>query len=448
MDLTEERKQHIRDIAAHAIAAADPYNAVKKIFTRSGDGIAIQTSKGLRRYLLKAYSHIWVVGCGKAGAPMSAAIEEAIGDRISGGIVVVKDGFAGNYNLKKITLVEAAHPEPDERGVAACRDISEVLKKAVSRHLVLALVSGGGSALWPLPVPQVPVADKQEATRLLLACGAEITEINTVRKHLSLIKGGWAAHYAHPADVVVLTISDVINDDLETIASGPFAPDPSTFPDAWHVLARYNLLKKMPASVTRYLQDGMTWKATETPKPGNPEFLKVIHVLCAGNRVAINAAGEKARLLGYDTQVNIKPVHGECRDAAKKFCSRIKEMQPVDSGKPRCTISGGETTVALGNSKGKGGRNQEFALASAIEIQYLNNVTVASFGTDGNDGPTDAAGAIADNNTVFRASSLGLDSEKTLSAHDSYPLFEKLNDLIVTGPTMTNVMDIQIAIAG
>jgi len=448
MTVFDEKKQHIAQIFTHALAAVDPYAAVRRTFSRSGDSLLVHTAKSTKRYLLKAYKHVWVVGCGKAGAPMSLALEEVALDRISGGIVVVKGGHAGPEKTRLITIVEASHPVPDERGMSACRDIIEVLKKANARHLVIALISGGGSSLWSQPPQSVPLADKQEATRQLLGSGANIHEMNTVRKHLSLIKGGYAASYAYPADVIVVAMSDVINDEIETIASGPFAPDPTTFLDAWQVLGRHNLLKSMPQPVLAQIQDGIAGRVDETLKPGDAVFKKVTHVLCATNRIALEAAADKAHMLGYDPLVLAQPVSGECRNAANEFCVQLKTLQPTVRGKPRCVICGGETTVTLGKAGGKGGRNQEFALVSALGLQDAEHIVVASLGTDGTDGPTDAAGAVADHTTVARARGMGMDPAAALQKHDAYPLFEKLGDLVKTGPTRTNVMDIIIGIIG
>ncbi|MBD3393191.1 MAG: DUF4147 domain-containing protein [Chitinivibrionales bacterium] len=446
MSRLEERRQHIEEIVWHAIQAVDPYTSVKRVISRSGDNLLVQAAKGKKRYLLNAYKHIWVVGCGKAGAPMCLALEDAVGDRISGGIVVVKYGHCGSRMPQRITLVEGGHPEPDEAGMDACRDSMEVLKKATARNLVVGLISGGGSALWPQPVPPVTLDDTIALTRQLIACGADIHEINIVRKHVSLVKGGQAALHAAPADVVVLAMSDVVGDEVDTIASGPFAPDASTFADAWQVITKYGLRESVPQSIADRLQQGVQELLEETPEPGHEAFLKVTHVVCASNRVALEAAAEKAHLLGYEPVVLPAPQTGECRDAAKDFCIRLRALQQGVHGKPRCVITGGETTVTLGEAHGTGGRNQEFALASAYMLEEMEDVVVASVGTDGTDGPTDAAGALVDHSSLARARGAGLDPDEALTGHNAYPLFDALGDLIKTGPTGTNVMDIQIGI--
>ncbi len=448
MSVPEERRQHIHEILTHAIAAVDPYASVKRTLGRSGENLLVHTARHTKRYLLNAYKNLWVVGCGKAGTPMSLALEEIVGDRISGGIVVVKRGHVVPEAPKRISLVEAGHPEPDEAGMNACRDTIELLKKANVRNLVISLVSGGGSALWPQPAAPVTLEDKKEVTRQLLACGADIHEINAVRKHISLIKGGRAALYASPADVVVVAMSDVVGDEIDTIASGPFAADTSTFADAWQVVVKYGLRESVPHTVAAYIQQGLQGMVEDTPGIRDQAFQKVTHVLCATNRIALEAAADKAHVLGYEPLMLTAPLTGECRDAAKDFCVRLRGLQQGIRGKPRCVIQGGETTVTLGKTYGKGGRNQEFALASAFVIEEMEDVVVASCGTDGSDGPTDAAGAVVDHSSLGRARGAGVEPQEALDGHNAYPLFEKLGDLIKTGPTNTNVMDIQIGIIG
>jgi hydroxypyruvate reductase len=440
---SNEVKQHVREILRQAVAAADPYASMQRTISRSGENLLVRMAEGTKQYSLSAYRHLWVVGCGKAGTPMSLALEAAVGDRICGGIVVVKHGHTGAQKPEKISIVEAAHPEPDEAGVAACRDSIEMLKKAGADDLVVAPISGGGSSLWPQPVPSVTLGDKKETTRQFLACGADIHEMNAVRKHVSLVKGGQAARYASPADVLVVAVSDVVGDEVDAIASGPFAPDTTTFADAWHVIEKYALADSLPQSVREHLRRGVEGIEAETPKNTEPLFRKVTHALCATNRNALDAAAGAARLLGYEPLVVAEPLTGECRDAANRFCLRLKELR---RGTPCCLISGGETTVTLGKSYGKGGRNQEFALASAFALEDIEGAVVASCGTDGSDGPTGAAGAIADRSTLARAREAGLDPHEAFHGHNAYPLFEKLGDIIVTGPTNTNVMDVQIGI--
>jgi hydroxypyruvate reductase len=448
MSAFNEKKAHINEILQHAIAAVDPCRAVKRILNCSGSHLLVDIPQSKKRYQLQTYENIIAVGCGKAGAPMSCALEEVIGERISGGLVVVKYGHIGHAMPRRIRLVESGHPEPDEPGMHACADTIGLLKKADAHTLVIALISGGGSALWPQPVAGVTLEEKRMLTSRLLACGADIHEINAIRKHVSLIKGGWAARYAKPADVLVCAVSDVVGDEIDTIASGPFAPDTTTFADAWRIITKYGLDKSISASIGNHLQQGVAGRAEETPGQQDEAFRKVTHVLCATNEIALEAAGDKAHMLGYEPIVIAAPLTGECREAAKDFCLRLGALQQNKRSKPLCVICGGETTVTLGNTSGTGGRNQEFALASAFLVEKMEKVVVASCGTDGTDGPTDAAGAIVDCATLARARNSGFDPQKALDRHNAYPLFSTLGDLIITGPTGTNVMDIQIGIVG
>jgi glycerate 2-kinase len=295
-------------------------------------------------------------------------------------------------------------------------------------------------------VPTVTLSQKRATAALLLSCGADIREINAVRKHLSTIKGGLAARFAAPADVIVIVVSDVIGDALDTIASGPFAPDASTFTDAWRILEKYQLMHRVPMPVRQYLFDGQHGKYAETPKENDEVFQKVTHVLCTTNKVALDAAAEKAKALGYQPVMVAEPVAGECREAARAFAVRARSL--LDQGRSFCLLSGGEPTVNLGAAHGRGGRNQEFALSAAFTIENSGDIIVASCGTDGTDGPTDAAGAMVDGATLGRASRAGLDARAALDGHKAYPFFEQLDDLIKTGPTNTNVMDIQVALVG
>jgi glycerate 2-kinase len=333
----------------------------------------------------------------------------------------------------------------DERGAAGARGIAQIAAAAGPGDLVLCLVSGGASALLPLPAEGITLEEKQSVTRLLLASGANIHEINAVRKHLSLIKGGQLARLAAPAAVEALLLSDVIGDDLDVIGSGPAAPDASTFAGAVAILQKFNLMDRLPASVKSRLEQGVRGEIEETPKPGDPLFARVRNVVVGSNRLALTAAARKARELGYRTLVLASGVQGETRDIAGMHAAIAHEI--VDSSEPvrppACIITGGETTVTL-KGEGLGGRNQEFVLAAALGIAGLDNVVVFSAGTDGSDGPTDAAGAVADGNTLARNS----EAQRFLDRNDSYHYFEPLGDLIKTGPTNTNVMDVRIVLVG
>ena len=322
-----------------------------------------------------------------------------------------------------------------------------MVAQAGETDLVICLISGGGSALLAAPADGITLEDKQEVTRLLLACGATIHEINAVRKHLSLVKGGGLARLAQPATVVSLILSDVVGDNLDVIASGPTVPDSSTFHQAAEVLYRYEIWHQIPPRVRERVQKGMAGEVEETPKPQEPFFERCHWELMGSNLQALLAARQEAERQGYSSLILSAGVEGETREVAKVHAAMAREALRSDNplAPPACLLSGGETTVTL-RGKGRGGRNQEFVLASAIALEGVEGVVVLSGGTDGTDGPTDAAGAIADGQTIARARTVGLDPEDHLHRNDSYPFFEALGDLLITGPTRTNVMDVRIVL--
>jgi hydroxypyruvate reductase len=344
-------------------------------------------------------------------------------------------------------VLEASHPIPDEAGVVAAHRIKGLLSEAQADDLVLSVISGGGSALLVAPAEGLDLAAKQAVTQLLLGCGASIQEINAVRKHLSQVKGGQLARAAAPASVINLMLSDVVGDDLDTIASGPFVPDRSTFQDVAAILARYNLTEKIPGAVWRYIERGLQGEVPETPKPDEPGFRQVLNLVVGSNYQALAAAAAAARHLGYRPLILSSQLTGETREVAKVHAALAKEVRasghPVRP--PACLISGGETTVTL-KGHGRGGRNQEFALAGALELAGMTEVLLLAAGTDGSDGETDAAGALADGNTCARGTEAGLSAGVHLESHDAYPFFLRLGDLVMTGPTRTNVMDIQLVL--
>jgi hydroxypyruvate reductase len=315
--------------------------------------------------------------------------------------------------------------------------------------LVLVLISGGGSALTPAPVAGITLAEKQALTKALLACGADIREMNMLRKHVSRIKGGQLARAAQPAQVRTLILSDIVGDPLDAIASGPTVPDPTTYADALGILDKYRIRSEIPASIRTHLEAGAAGKVAETPKPDDPLFARVRSLMVASNIQALEAAAVEAKALGLTPMILSSFVEGETREVARMHAALALEVRA--SGNPRrppvCLITGGETTVTL-KGKGKGGRNQEFALAAAFDIAGQRDVVVLSAGTDGTDGPTDAAGALADGETIARARALGLHPRAALEGNDAYPFFEKLGDLIMTGPTRTNVMDVRLVLVG
>ncbi|RMD94735.1 MAG: glycerate kinase [Calditrichaeota bacterium] len=439
----DKLRKHAREIFFAGLKAVDPKAAVHKFVRREDNKLLVDE----KIYPLDEFRNIYVVGGGKAGASMALAIEEILADRITNGLINVKYGHLEKLRFVKIN--EANHPVPDEAGFQGAQRIMNLVKKAGEKDLVICLISGGGSALLPLPVEGITLQEKQELTGKLLACGASINEINAVRKHISKIKGGQLAREVYPATLITLILSDVIGDPLDVIASGPTFPDSSTFEDAQEILRRYHLWDTIPESIRNHIEKGLRGEIPETPKEGEPIFEKTQNVIVANNIQAVEAAAVKAKILGYCTLILSTFIEGETKDVARVHAAIAKEIihhgNPIRS--PACIISGGETTVTL-NDHGKGGRNQEFVLAAALDIVDLPSVVILSAGTDGTDGPTDAAGAICDGKTVNRALSLKMDPRVYLQHHNAYPFFEKLGDLLITGPTNTNVMDIRIVLVG
>ncbi len=439
-------RANFHEILASAITAVDPYASVLRHINRDGNILNITRRDGQHlRLPLNNFDRIFVVGAGKATAPMAEAIETLLGDRISEGIIIVKDGHCGT--LRRIAQVEASHPLPDRRGMEATAQLYQLVKSAGKNDLIISLLSGGGSSLLTLPAG-ISLEDKITTTNILLRCGANIEEINCVRKHISQVKGGLLARAAYPAMVVNCMISDVVGDDISAIASGPFSPDISTYDDALQIVRKYHLAEILPASVTVRLLAGREGRVPETAKCDDPAFTRITPIILASNIQALAAAKECAQHLGYKTLILSSMFEGDTSEAAllhgRIACEIYATGNPIP--RPACIISGGETTVRV-QGNGLGGRNMEFVLRSAIEIAGLPNMLIASVGTDGTDGPTDAAGAIADGTTLQRARQKGLDSEQYLANNDSYHFFEALGDLAKTGPTRTNVMDMRIILA-
>ncbi len=396
---------------------------------------------------LKLRGKVVVIGAGKATGRMAEGIESILSDRIHSGSVNVLKGTEGLFKLSKIRAFPASHPIPDQSTLEGTRRILELLKGLDESDLVIALISGGGSALMEMPMPGISLEDLNRATKLLLECGARIQEINAVRKHISQVKGGRLAQLCYPASVVSLIISDVIGDPIDAIASGPTAPDTTTFQDAWEVLGKYDLLKKMPESIVKTIKKGLEGKIRETPKPGDSLFERIQNVIIANNQNSLNAAEEKARELGLNALVLGSFIEGEARHVGTALAGIAQAIkhQETPLSPPAVVLAGGETTVRV-VGPGKGGRNQEVVLGAVEKIAGEEGICIASVGTDGVDGVTDAAGAIADGRTFERALSLGLKPSNFLSRNDSYHFFKALKDLIFTGPTLTNVMDVMGAV--
>jgi hydroxypyruvate reductase len=419
-------RRHALAIFRAALQAADPQRAVLQHVKRTGGTITIDS----RRYRLDALEQIQVIGAGKASAAMGKALEKLLGNRITGGWINVPDGI--ETRLRRVHLHASGHPIPDQRGVEGAERILEIASQAGPRDLVICVISGGASALLPAPAQPLTLERKQAITRELLASGATIHEINTVRKHLSRIKGGRLARAAANSNLVSLILSDVVGDDLEVIGSGPTVGDRSTVEKAGEILQKYRI-------------DAPLQALAETPKPEDPDMRRAPAVLVGSNRQAVDAAAERGRSLGYRTLVLSTTIEGETREIARMHAAIVKEIlargRPVR--RPACVLSGGETTVTI-RGKGSGGRNQEFVLAALLALDTRESFTLLSAGTDGIDGPTDAAGAMADEKTMARASKLGLDARAYLENNDSYRFFDRVKSLIRTGPTGTNVADIRI----
>ena len=425
-------------IVEAALAAVEPRACTHQALQREGDQLHV----GDRTYDLGQVRNLYVAGCGKASAPMAQAVEDVLGDRITGGVVVVKYGHTAP--TRHARLVEAGHPLPDTQSIAGAQAVVGLAHQAGEEDLVVMLISGGGSALLTLPAPGLILEDLQSLTELLLRCGATINEINGLRKHCSAVKGGQLARHIAPARTLGLILSDVVGNPLDTIASGPLVPDPTTFADAWAVVEKYDLVDSLPPRVRTHLQAGLLHgEAPETPKPGDPIFDRAQVVIVGDNARAAESAARAAADAGYHAQVLSTFVEGEAREVARVVAALGKEVVCYNRPQPppACLILGGETTVTVCGT-GTGGRNQELALTAALALEGWPHVTVVALGTDGNDGPTDAAGGMVDGGTVARARAAGLNPLEHLQNNDAYPLLRATNDLLVTGPTNTNVNDL------
>jgi glycerate-2-kinase len=425
-----------------AVNAADPKQLLKTKMKMENDQLQVEGCT----FDLGKFKHVYVVGGGKAGGKMAQAIEEVLGKHITAGVVNIPYGTSQKTNV--IELNEASHPVPDEAGVKGTSHIMALAEQAEENDLLICLISGGGSSLMPLPREGVSLKDKQELTNMLLKSGAEISEINAVRKHLSAFKGGWLAKKAYPATVLNLVLSDVMGDQLDSIASGPTVPDTSTFNDARKILKKHDLWSKTPFSIRKVLSEGTRGLLQETPKADDIVFKNVHNLIIGNNRTAGSAAVDCLQSKGLDTILLVYNLKGEAMEVGKALAKFANEffVSKTPISKSQGFVAGGETTVTV-TGKGLGGRNQELELSAALNLRVSEECVIASLSTDGVDGPTDAAGAIVDGSTLKRAKQLGLDPEKYLKANDSYSFFLKLGDLIFTGPTGTNVNDISVIIA-
>lgn len=436
------------------VKRVDPLPMVREAIRLEGSRLAIQDDGVERFWDLNLFDRILVLGFGKASARMALGLEAVLGQRIRSGLIAVKHGHG--ETLRRMELLEASHPVPDESSALAARRILSLAQEADKRTLVILLVSGGGSAIlcapWDDGTRRISLSDKAAVTSALLACGADIREINTVRRHLSAVKGGRLAAALAPATVVSLVLSDVLGDELSSIASGPTVGDPTTWDDALEIIERYKLSGRLPESVLRLLRDGKSGHIPDTPKPGDPLFDRVSNIILGSNRQAALAALVKAESLGYRTLYLGSRIACEAREAALFYSGMAISCachgEPIQT--PACILGGGETTVTL-RGAGKGGRNQELALAylnalSGLKPELADRLCFLSGGTDGNDGPTDAAGAFADSGLLAASRRAGLYPRDFLASNDSYHFFEKIGGLLKTGPTNTNVCDLQISL--
>lgn len=430
-------------IAQIALKVVEPEACLRRAMQRHGEALVI----GENTIAFSRIRKIVVVGMGKASARMAVALEEMLEGRITAGLVVTADGYA--VPTETIEVVEAGHPVPDERGLAAARRIITLVDQAREEDLVIVLISGGGSALFSLPAEGISLSDLVRTNELLLGSGATIRDVNTVRKHLSQVKGGGLAKRAFPAQVLSLIISDVPGDPLDVIASGPTAPDSTTFADAKRILQRYDLWTEVPLPVRKRIEAGLCGRVAETPKPDDPLFQRVQNVIVSSGRLAALAAQAAGERLGYRTLLFTTILEGEAREVGTMLASFARELvhfgRPVQP--PALVVAAGETTVTV-RGTGKGGRNQELALSAALGIEGFANVVIGSLGTDGKDGPTDAAGGSVDGGTVARLRARGIDPQRALANNDSYTALERSGDLIVTGPTGTNVADLCFVLVG
>jgi glycerate-2-kinase len=441
--VTRRARRLVIETLEFTLASVDPHVLVSQRVKRRGQKLQVENQV----VPLAGYDRIFVAGAGKASGAMAEALEAILGRRLTGGLVVVPTGQQ-SPKLERVRFVTASHPTPDTNSVIAAKALTELVENLSSQDLLICVISGGGSALLSLPIEPLTIDDKGSVARLLMNAGATIVELNTVRKHLSMIKGGWLAKRSHAGRILGLIISDVVGDRLDSIASGPISPDATTFSDAIAVLRKHNLLDTIPSSAARILSEGANESIPETPKPGDPSFRKVSYHILGNNRVACTSARKYLRSKGIEAEILTSSATGEARYLGSFIGALAREIVKFDEPfrRPCALILGGETTVTVTGS-GRGGRNQECTMACAKEIQGLKGVAMASIGSDGIDGPTDAAGAIADGMSIPRSEKLDVRFDELLAQNDSYRFFKPLKDLVMTGRTNTNVNDIQVVVS-
>ena len=443
MALTKAIRTQLRTLFTAAVAAVDPRTLIGRAIAVDHDHLLIHSQEQhAHTGTFPLPERVFILGAGKGAGLLAQGLEAVLGASVRGGVVVIPTGVSAD--TQRVTIVHGEHPLPGPGSLSGAEQLRSLLALKHPSDLLCFCLTGGASSLLVSPAGGLSLADKLTVNRLLLACGADIHELNMVRKHLSRMKGGNLARLAFPTTVVSFILSDVIDDDLSTIGSGPTVPDASTFQDAWNILARYHLLAQVPASVSTHLAAGCRGMQAETPKPGDPVFAHVHNFLLGSNRIALAAAATTATASGFLSYVYPMPLSGDTTDSARQFAAELRR-QLVTIRDPVCVLAGGETTVRL-TGHGKGGRNQEFALVVAQALAGEDHWALLSAGTDGIDGPTTAAGAFVDGHTVHRAQAHGLDPVHVLAENDSYRFFMTLGDLFSPGPTGTNVMDLKIAL--
>jgi glycerate-2-kinase len=439
IDTTQPRfKRILKALIQSSLVAADSGNAMKQSIIRKDDQLCVNTV----RYDLSKYHRVVCVGAGKASGRMAGTLEQILGEHLEGGMVIVKDGYGVPTQI--VRLVEASHPLPDARGVRATKQILKIVETLTKQDFLIVLLSGGASSLLCAPTLGLTLSDKRRTTNMLLRCGATIHELNTVRKHLSAVKGGQLAQ-ATSAKILTLIMSDVLGNNLATIGSGPTVPDPTTFQEAKTILKHYHVWRRVPERVRNHLDQGIRGHIPETWKCRTRHSSRSRSIILANNQTAIDGMAKEAKRLGLHPYILEVPLKGEAKDLGKILGAMAKDIRDFGNPvrPPACLIAGGEPTVTV-TGKGKGGRAQECVLAAAQELAGLPNVVVAGFGTDGTDGPTEVAGAMVDGKTVQRAKKKGVSIENMLKEHDSYTFFNQVGGHIITGPTRTNVNDIYL----
>jgi len=436
------RGNDICQVIAAAINSADAGLAVKAhVSLKAGQLITFN-----KCYNLNEYKRLLIIAAGKAAVPMAKAIYDLVDPHLTSGVVITKDGYLGSYLTmleRKLDNYEVGHPIPDQRNLDASSKVVSLIRDLKSDDLVICLFSGGGSSLMIKPSQDISLKNIQDTTALLLTCGATIDEINTIRKHLDDLKGGGLAKLLFPASVISFILSDVVGDCLDMIASGPTVADPTTYQDAWAILEKYQIMDQVPAQIRSHISYGMAGKIPETLKPADPILERVQNIIVGNNTQTALAAIEAAKKFGFNTQLLTTSLHGEASQVGRSLAKSAITLLTSETQIPRpaCLIAGGETTVTIKGS-GKGGRNQELVLGAVKSLAAADQMIFVSLATDGGDGPTDAAGAVATNHTYSLAAAKGLYPHDYLDRNDSYHYFETLGDLIKTGPTLTNVNDL------